>query len=130
MNSLLNLPTDHFLANVIGLLICLGIMITCICRINILEGPRWRLSAEQMMLLAFSFWAAGTFADLWHGRNIGYHGAAVGLGIVIYLVSSYRQWQLQQALFAEARAREALERRSRLHVVTDVEEVHANSTRC
>lgn len=116
MNSLLNLPTDHMLVNIAGILLCVAIAIASVCRINLSEARRWRISLEQAMLLCFALWSAGTMADLAHGRNIGWHGAAAGLGIALYLVLSFRQWRLQEALRGEMRAREVMRRRAMLHV--------------
>lgn len=102
MSSLLNLPTDHMLANIAGLLICAVIMVVCVCRLNLSRARRFRVTVMQVMLISFAFWAGGTFADLWRGGDIGFHGAAAGLGILSYLLISYRHWRLQDALWKEA----------------------------
>lgn len=105
MNSLLSLPTDHLVANLLGILVCATIMVVCVCRVAMMPPTRWRMTLEQVMLLAFALWAAGTVADLARGQNIGGHGAAAGLGILIYLFTSYKQWHLKHALLVEARER-------------------------
>lgn len=90
--NLLSLPADAFFFNIIGLAVCAIIIVTCVCRLNVEESMPWRLSLQQVMLVCFAFWAAGTFVDLFRGHLIGFHGAAAGLGILIYLAITYKEW--------------------------------------
>lgn len=94
--NLLNLPVDHLLANGAGILVCVAIIISCVCRLNVAPSMPWRMSLTQMMLIAFAFWAAGTMRDLWLGHDIGFHGAAAGFGIILYLVTTYKEWREQE----------------------------------
>lgn len=87
--NLLALPLDHLAANVAGIFVCACIVVVCVCRLEFHESMRWRMTLTQIMLIAFAFWAAGTGVDLWRGGNIGFHGAAAGLGILVYLWISY-----------------------------------------
>lgn len=127
--SLLALPLDHLLANLVGIVVCLLVMVICVCRLDFHESLRWRLTLAQIMLMAFAVWAFGTLVDLARGSDIGYHGAAAGLGILIYLLISYRQEALQAALLQEARSRQAAATQRRPHWGEE-EDRHAGSTRC
>lgn len=125
MNGLLTLPAELLFFNLLGVGVCLIIMFACVCRLNVLEPRRWRLSLEQVMLLAYVAWAAGTMFDLLRGELIGFHGAAAGLGIMIYLLVSFRQWELQQALLHEAKDREARRAQRELHSCEEDAHVHS-----
>lgn len=106
MTNLLNLSLDHLVANVLGIGVCLIIMFVCICRLNVSKTMRLRVSMTQLMLICFAFWAASTARELFLGEDIGLHNAAVGLGILLYLAVTYRQWMVEEALAQEAYERE------------------------
>lgn len=102
MSGLLALPLLHLLCNVLGITICLGIMFSCVCRLNVSVAPTLRLSLEQLMFISFAIWACGTMAELWRGEDIGLHGAAAGLGIVIYLGLTYKHWRRHEERLIKA----------------------------
>lgn len=108
--NLLNLPLDHLLANVVGLVICLGLIFTCICRLDLDEAMPWRVTVTQILLICIAFWSAGTMRDLWRGQDIGYHNAAAGLAFLLYLALTYEDVVRAES---ECEAREAARRELR-----------------
>lgn len=107
MNHLLNLPIESLLANIAGLIVCVVVMFICVCRLNVSQSMPLRVTLQQLMYICFALWAAGTWRELWRGQEISLHVAAVGLGILIQLLLSYKQWKVQEALVMELSKREA-----------------------
>lgn len=105
LSNLLSLSTEQMAANMAGLVVCSIIMFVCVCRLNFSPARPLRLSLSQVMHISFAFWAAGTFVDLWRGHLIGFHGAAGGFGICLYLFLSYREAVTRAYLL---RSREAM----------------------
>jgi hypothetical protein len=91
--ALLALPTVLFLVNAIGIILCAGVLVSCICRVNAAKVTRGRVTFTQLMYLAFAFWAFGTALDLARGIVLEWHAASVGLGIVFHLLLTYKQWK-------------------------------------
>lgn len=90
--TLFALPLVLLLVNLLGLVVCAACLVSCVCRVNAAKVIRGRVTFTQLMYLAFALWAFGTFLDLAAGIVLGWHQGAVGLGIVLHLLSTYRFW--------------------------------------
>lgn len=91
--KLFTLPPEFLFFNLLGMLVTAGVAVSCVCRVNAASVTRGRVTLTQMMYLAFAFWAFGTFVELACGSLIGFHNAAVGLGLILHLLISYPQWR-------------------------------------
>lgn len=78
--------------NMLGIIVCAGIAVSCICRLDAARVSPGRLTLTQVMYLAFAVWAVGTLLDILSGFSVGWPGAAVGLGIMLHLHLTYKQW--------------------------------------
>lgn len=93
LTALLSLNAPVLVANLAGIAVCLIVMVVCICRVNVTQPKVGRISMLQGMYVCFAFWAMGTMLLLMQGQLIGFHNAAVGLGILLHLRLSYRNWE-------------------------------------
>lgn len=91
--KLFALPTEFLVFNLLGMLFTAALAVSCVCRVNASSVTRGRVTLTQLMYLAFAFWAFGTFVELACGSLIGFHNAAVGLGLFFHLTISYPQWR-------------------------------------
>lgn len=78
--------------NVLGLFVTIGISLSCICRLNAMK-PRAFLSSEQALYMLFAFWAMEAFTDLLFLQLFSGHDIAIGVGIILYLHSTYKDWE-------------------------------------
>lgn len=124
MTPLLLLPLDHLIANVVGMVICVIVIVSCICRLDVAPSMPWRVTGAQLLLIAVAFWAGGTLRELWRGEDIGFHNAAAGLAFVIYLTISYEDMRRMEREQDERRRAAALRRQAALHW-EDEEDRHA-----
>jgi hypothetical protein len=76
-----------------GLLVTLGIMMSCICRINAMRPRPWRITLEACMYLLFAAWAMEAFMDLVFLQMFSGYDIAIGAGIMLHLHSTYKHWE-------------------------------------
>lgn len=76
----------------LGLVVTIGIALSCICRLNAMR-PRVLITSEQALYLMFAFWAMEAFTDLLFLQMFSGHDIAIGIGILLYLHSTYKDWQ-------------------------------------
>ncbi len=76
----------------IGIAICLGVLIGCICRIDLLDPKRHRLGWRLLYIL-FSAYAGGVLMDLWVlGQVDWYEGAGVA-GVLLHISLTRKLWR-------------------------------------
>jgi Ca2+/H+ antiporter len=94
--TLLHLPIDLLLLNFVGMCLCLGIIVSCICRLNVSRTMNWRMLLVQMMLVSFAAFTAGTFVELLRGQVLSMHQALGVLGILLYVVVTLQEWRAHE----------------------------------
>lgn len=80
--------------SVAGLFITLGIMTSCICRINA-RRPRkwWRITLESLLYVLFGAWAMESFMDLLFLQMFSGYDIAIGCVVMLHLCTTYAQWE-------------------------------------
>lgn len=79
--------------SVFGMLVTIGIGLSCICRLNSIRPTRWRITSEQALYLMFAFWAMEAFTDLLFLLMFSGYDIAIGIGILLYLHSTAQDWE-------------------------------------
>lgn len=79
--------------SIAGMVITIGILLSCICRLNAMHPKRWRITFEQVMYLMFAAWAMEALSDLIFYTMFSGYDIAIGLGIMLHLHSTYKSWE-------------------------------------
>lgn len=128
--NLLNLPIDQLFVNILGIALCAFVVLCCICRLNVSHGGSWRVFLTQAMLIAFALWAIGTLVELARGSILTLHGAAAGLGILLYVILTFEEWRQPDTLGQHLDYRWDAERRNYVPMYKEDGDHHAGATHC
>lgn len=91
--NLFNLHPLQMLLNIFGIIICLGVLFSAVCRINVAPVRRFRLSVHQLLYMAMAVWAFGNLLSLVRGEVIEFWDAAAGFAFVLHLYLTYERWR-------------------------------------
>lgn len=78
--------------SVFGVFITLGIMLSCICRINSTRPRHWHISVAQLLYMMFAAWAMETMTTLLLLETFTGYDAAFGFVIMLHLSATYKDW--------------------------------------
>lgn len=75
----------------LGLVVTVGIALSCICRLNAMHPSRF-VTSEQALYLLAAFWAMEAFTDLLFLQLFSGHDIVLGIVAILYLHSTHREW--------------------------------------